>query len=76
MIKSITEGTNKISDVSVQCTSDKISDQDARTIFAGELDRAYDEGPGAVQFGELVKPLITAMEKCLKPDELDRLDWN
>jgi len=76
MIKSITEGTDKISDASARCTSSRLSDRDARTIFAGELDRAYDEGPGADPFGDAVEPLIKAMEKCLQPDELDRLDWN
>jgi hypothetical protein len=76
MIKSATEGTDKISDSSAQCTSQQLADSDARVILVGEIDRAYDEDPTAVPFFEAVKPLITAMEKCLKPDELAGLDWN
>jgi hypothetical protein len=76
MIKSITQGTDKISDASARCTSERLADSDARAIFAGELDRAYDEQAAAEPFFESVKPLMTAMEHCLKPDELEGLDWD
>ena len=76
MIKSVTQGTDKITDPSARCTSKELADNDARAIFAGELDRAYDEDPNAVPFGKAVQPLVAAMEKCLKPDELNELDWN
>jgi hypothetical protein len=75
MIRSITEGANSISEASARCTGDRLSDTDARSIFAGELDRAYDEQPTAQPFGESVKPLLAAMEACLTPDELEALDW-
>ena len=75
MIKSATEGTDKISDSSAQCTSQQLADSDARVILVGDIDRAYDEDPTAVPFFEAVKPLIAAMEKCLKPHELAGLDW-
>jgi hypothetical protein len=76
MIKSVTQGTDKISDTSARCASQQLDDSDARNIFAGDIDRAYDEDPNAVPFAEAVKPLIAAMEKCLKPDELAEIDWN
>jgi len=76
MIKSITEGADKISDASARCTSERLADVDARAIFAGELDRAYDEDSAAKPFFDSVKPLISAMEGCLKQDELDGLDWD
>jgi hypothetical protein len=76
MIKSITEGADEISDASARCTSERLADGDARAIFAGELDRAYDEPSASKPFFESVNPLIVAMENCLQPDELNGLDWN
>jgi hypothetical protein len=74
MITSTTQGTELIGDESARCTADKLPDDVARAIFVTDLDRAYDEQP-TPDLSHL-DPLIAAMEQCLTPDELDRLDWN
>ena len=75
---SITAGTDAISDTSAQCASDKLADDDARSILVGEIDRAYDDPSqaDAEPFWDLVQPLIVVFEQCLTPGELDGLDWN
>jgi hypothetical protein len=78
LIKSVTEGADEISDESARCVSEQLSDDDAREVMVLEIDRAYDDPSqtDAVPYPETVMPLITAMEACLSPTELDRLDWN
>ena len=78
LIKSVTEGAEQISDASAGCVSEQLSDDDAREVMVLELDRAYDDPsqPNAVPYPETVEPLLTAMEECLSPTELDALDWN
>ena len=60
---SITEGTDAISDTSTQCASDKLADDDARSILVGEIDRAYDDPsqPDAEPFADLVQPLYRGL---------------
>jgi hypothetical protein len=78
LIMSVTEGADEISDASAKCASERLSDSDARTVFVGELDRAYDDRSqtGAQPFPELIEPLIAVFDQCLSPAELDALDWD
>ena len=78
LILSVTEGTDEMSDASASCASEHLVDDDARAIFMGEVDRAYDDpaATGAQPFAESVQPLTAAFDACLTPEELDRIDWN
>ena len=69
LIKSATEGTDRMSDVSAVCVANGLSDSDGRTIFIEELDRA-DPSLG------YLTPLLAEFDKCLTPEELDRIDWD
>jgi hypothetical protein len=77
LVRSVTEGASEISDDSALCVEERLDDDDAREVFVGEIDRAYDDPaqPDATPFPELVVPLVSAMEACLTPEELDRMDW-
>jgi hypothetical protein len=77
LVRSVTEGASEVSDDSARCVEEELDDDDAREVFVGEIDRAYDDPtqPGATPFPELVEPLVSAMEACLTPEELDRMDW-
>lgn len=77
LMLSVTSGADGISDASAQCASDKLADDDARSILVGEIDRAYDDPsqPDAEPFGDLVQPLIAVFEQCLTRGELDELSW-
>jgi hypothetical protein len=70
LILSVTEGADKISDQSASCVSDRLADDDARTMLVGEIDRA----PG--HLGDLIEPLVAAFDACLSQSELDNLDFN
>jgi hypothetical protein len=78
MFMTLTEGTDRISDESAACTAETLRDEDARVLFASELDRAYDDPsqPDAAPFPEVVQPLLDAFDECLTFEELDRLDFN
>lgn len=78
LIKSVTQGADQISEVSAGCVGQRLSDDDAREVLVLELDRAYDDPsqPDAMPYPETVEPLLTAMEACLSPTELDALDWH
>ena len=73
----VTSGADGISDASAQCASDKLADEDARSILVGEIDRAYDDPsqPDAEPFWDSVQPLVAVFEQCLTPGELDELSW-
>ena len=74
---SVTEGTEEISDASARCINDRLSDDDARTIFIGEIVRDYDDPsqPDATPFPELIEPLISVFDECLSSAELGQVDW-
>ncbi|HUP74656.1 MAG TPA: hypothetical protein VM282_16550 [Acidimicrobiales bacterium] len=78
LITSVTQGADEISDKSAQCISEQISDDTTRTIFVGEIDRAYDDPsqPNAQPYPQLVEPLVAAFDKCLTPTEQAAMDWN
>lgn len=78
LITSVTQGADEISDQSARCISEQVSDDLARTIFIGEIDRAYDDPsqPNAQPYPQLVEPLVAAFDKCLTPSEQDAMDWD
>lgn len=76
LILSVTEGTDEISAGSAACVADELDDKTAKTILAGEMDRAYDSDPKATPFPELVTPLVDAYDQCLTPVERSRVDFN
>ena len=78
LINSVTEGADEIGAEPARCVSSELSDDDARKILIGELDRAYDvpSQPDAQSFPELVEPLSAAFDACLTPAELNGLDFN
>jgi hypothetical protein len=71
LILSVTEGADKISDSSAGCVADLLTDDEARLMLIGEIDRAYDDPsqPDAQPFAELLEPLLVAYDQCLSPDE-------
>jgi hypothetical protein len=69
LIKTATEGTDRMSDKSAMCVANDLTDRDGRTIFIEELDRA---DPSL----SYLKPLLAAFDKCLTPEELDGIDWD
>jgi hypothetical protein len=77
LVRSVTEGASEISDDSARCVEERLDDDEGREVLVGEIDRAYDDPaqPDATPFPELVAPLVAAMEACLTPEELDRVDW-
>jgi hypothetical protein len=78
LITSVTQGADEISDKSARCISEDVSDDTARMIFVGEIDRAYDDPsqPNAQPYSKLVEPLVAAFAKCLTPSELAAMDWD
>jgi hypothetical protein len=78
LITSITQGADEISDQSADCISEQLSNHTARTIFVGEIDRAYDDPsqPNAQPYSQLEEPLVAAFDKCLTPSELAAMDWD
>jgi hypothetical protein len=78
LITSVTQGADEISDKSAQCISEQISDDTTRTIFVGEIDRAYDDPsqPDAEPYPQLVEALVAAFDKCLTPTEQTAMDWD
>jgi hypothetical protein len=78
MIRSVTGGAETIGDESASCIAERLDDAQARVIFAGELDRAYDDPSAgdAVPFPELVRPLEDAFDACVTAEERARVDWN
>jgi hypothetical protein len=77
LILSVTQGADTISDSSAACVADRLSDDEARSMLIGEIDRAYDDPsqPDAQPFPELIEPLLAAYEECLTPAELDSVDF-
>jgi hypothetical protein len=75
---SVTAGAEKIGDDSGGCITEQLDDGVGRHIFAGELDRAYDDAaqPSAEPFPQLIAPLVDVFSECLTPAELDALDFN
>jgi hypothetical protein len=75
---SVTAGADKIGDDSGGCITEQLDDAIGRNIFAGELDRAYDDAaqPSAEPYPQLIAPLIDVFNRCLMPAELDALDFN
>ena len=78
LITSVTQGADEISDKSAQCISEQVADDTTRTIFVGEIDRAYDDPsqPSAQPYPQLVEPLVAAFDKCLTPTEQAAMDWD
>ena len=74
---SVTEGADKISDNSADCVADLLTDDDARLILIGEIDRAYDDPsqPDAQPFPELLEPLLAAYDECLSPTEFRQVKF-
>jgi hypothetical protein len=77
LILSVTQGADTISDSSAACVAARLSDDEARSMLIGEIDRAYDDPsqPDAQPFPELIEPLLAAYDACLTPAELDRVDF-
>ena len=77
LILSVTQGADTISDSSAACVADRLSDEEARLMLIGEIDRAYDDPsqPDAQPFSELIEPLLVAYDECLTPAELDSVDF-
>lgn len=76
LILSVTEGADQISAGSAACVARELDDKTAKTILAGEMDRAYDSDPDATPFPDLVAPLVDAYDRCLTPAERSLLDFN
>lgn len=63
--------------LAARCTAERLDDDQARATMAAELDLPYDDPPaGAPPFHVVVQPLLDALDQCLTPEELGRLDWN
>lgn len=77
LILSVTQGADTISDSSAGCVADRLSDDEAKSMLIGEIDRAYDDPsqPDAQPFPELLEPLLAAYDECLTPAELDSVDF-
>ena len=73
MITSVTEGTDQISDESAACVADVVPDDEARDLFVLELDRPYDDGDGDLSH---LARLVETYQRCLTPEEFDRLDFD
>lgn len=76
LILSVTEGADQIGAGSAACVARELDDKTAKTILAGEMDRAYDSDPDATPFPDLVAPLVDAYDRCLTPAERSRLDFS
>jgi hypothetical protein len=78
LVLSVTGGADQIGDESAACVTAELDDETARTIFAGELDRAYDDPTQstATPFAELIQPLVDAYDECLTPAERAQVDFN
>ena len=71
MITTVTEGTDQISDESAACVADLAPDDEARELFVLYLDRpdnddAYPD----------ITPYVANYQRCLTPEEFDRLDFD
>jgi hypothetical protein len=77
LVLSSTEGADDIGEASAACVTDRLDDDIARTIFASELDRAYDDPgqPDATPFPESIEPLVDVYEQCLTTAERAQLDF-
>jgi hypothetical protein len=75
---SVTAGADEIGDGSTDCITEQLDDDTGRAIFAGELDRAYDDvaQPQAEPYPDVIGPLVEVFERCLTPAELDGLDFD
>ena len=78
LIRSVTEGAERISDASATCASAALDDTAGREVFVTELDRAYDDPtqPDAARYPDNIAPLIAAFDACLTVDEYAGLDFN
>jgi hypothetical protein len=63
----ITEGTSEMSARSAACVNSQLAADDARAVYIAE------QGPHDPSVHD---PVIAAFERCLTPEELDRIDWN
>lgn len=63
-----TEGTGEMSEMSAQCVEREITDDEARTFFVKERSgyRTVDH----------ILPVEAAVDRCVTPDERERIDWN
>ena len=50
------------------CVADRLTDDEARLMLIGEIDRAYDDPsqPDAQPFVESLEPLLAAYDECLR----------
>jgi hypothetical protein len=78
LVRSVTGGSDQISDASAGCVTERLGDDDARAILVAEIDRAYDDPtqPDAVPFAELIGPVADAYDACLTDEERALIDFN
>jgi hypothetical protein len=62
-----TEGSDRISDASLECMTDSVTDEEAEHMAKVLAD--FQPGPE-------LDEVMALYEKCLTPEELDGLDWN
>jgi hypothetical protein len=73
----VTQGSDKISDSSAVCVANQLTDEEAKVMLIGEIDRAYDDPsqPNAQAFPELVEPPLAAYDDCLTPGERRQVEF-
>jgi hypothetical protein len=68
-IRSRTEGAQALSEHSVSCVADQLSDDLSHSMWVTEMSGDYTDL-------HHLDPLLAAFDKCLTKQELDGLDWN